>query len=260
MQKCKKFDYLPRKGMNVVDLMEKKSIDFRHLLPLLVIIVMAVIGYFALRDVLSFDALLENRKILIEWRDSNYALAVIVFLLGYMAVVAFSLPGAAATTLTGGFLFGVFPGALLCVSGATLGAIIIFSAVKLGLGEMLHAKLVEKPKLMQKIEAGLLENEISFLFLMRLVPAIPFFLANLAPAFFGVSLRNFAFTTFFGIMPGSIVYTSVGSGLGGVLARGENPNLELIFEPYILGPILGLCALAVIPIIIKKVLKKRGAG
>ncbi len=243
----------------MADVMEKKSFDVKRLVPLVVIVLVAAIGFFALRDVLSFDALRDNREALIAWRDSNYALAAIVFVLIYIAVVAFSLPGAAVMTLAGGFLFGIFPGALFCVIGATLGAIAIFSAAKLGLGDMLHAKLAEKPGLMQKMEAGLRENEISFLFLMRLVPAIPFFLANLAPAFLGVSLRNFAFTTFFGIMPGSIVYTSVGSGLGEVFARGESPNLGIIFEPHILGPILGLCALAVLPIIIKKFTNKKDA-
>ena len=69
---------------------------------------------------------------------------------------------------------------------------------------------------------------------------MPFFLANLIPAALGVSLGRFAFTTFFGIMPGGLVYTSVGAGLGEVFARGETPNLGLLFEPQILGPILGL--------------------
>jgi uncharacterized membrane protein YdjX (TVP38/TMEM64 family) len=243
----------------MAEVMEKKSFDLKRLVPLIVIIAVAAVGFFALRDVLSFDALRDNREALIAWRDSNYAVAAIVFILIYVVVVAFSLPGAAVMTLAGGLLFGIFPGALFCVIGATLGAIAIFLAAKMGLGDMLHAKLAEKPGMMQKMEAGLRENEISFLFLMRLVPAIPFFLANLAPAFLGVGLRNFAFTTFFGIMPGSIVYTSVGSGLGEVFARGESPNLGIIFEPHILGPILGLCALAVMPIIIKKFTKRKDA-
>jgi uncharacterized membrane protein YdjX (TVP38/TMEM64 family) len=59
-----------------------------------------------------------------------------------------------------------------------------------------------------------------------------------------VPLRRFVISTFFGIMPGAIVYTSVGAGLGEVFARGETPNLGIIFEPHILLPILGLAALA----------------
>ena len=97
------------------------------------------------------------------------------------------------------------------------------------------------------------------LFLMRLVPAIPFFAAHLLPALVGVSLRNYVVTTFFGIMPGSAVYTWVGAGLGEVFARGETPNLGIFFEPHIIGPILGLCALAALPMIIKAVRGKATA-
>lgn len=247
----------PGKGKRMAEVMERKIYNLRKVVPLGVILFVAIVGFFALRDVLSFEALRDNREALLGWRDGNYALAALVFIGIYVAVVAFSLPGAAVMTLAGGFLFGIFPGALFCVLGATLGAIGIFMAAKTGLGDVLHGKLSTQPGLMQRMESGLRENEISFLFLMRLVPAIPFFLANLAPAFLGVGLRNFAFTTFFGIMPGSIVYTSVGSGLGEVFARGETPNLGIIFEPHILGPILGLCALAMLPIVIKRVSKKK---
>ena len=229
----------------------------RRMLPLIVIAVVAVLGFVFLRDVLTFDTLRDNREALIAWRDSNYLLAALIFIAIYIVVVAFSLPGAAVMTLTGGFLFGIFPGALFCVIGATLGAIAIFLAAKTGLGDMLQEKIRSNEGIVKRVDAGLKENEISYLFLMRLVPAIPFFLANLIPAFLGVSLRNFAFTTFFGIMPGSVVYTSVGAGLGEVFARGESPNLGIIFEPHILGPILGLCALAALPIVIKSIRGKK---
>ncbi len=50
---------------------------------------------------------------------------------------------------------------------------------------------------------------------------------------------------------GGVVYTSVGAGLGEVFAQGEAPDFGLIFEPHILLPLLGLCALAALPILIK---------
>ena len=226
--------------------------SLRRLAPLLVIGVAAVLGFVFLRDYLSFQALAENREALIAWRDANYLTAVLVFMAVYIAVVAFSLPGAAVMTLGGGFLFGLFPGVFFIVTAATLGAIAIFLAAKFGLGDALSKKIDQNTGVIGKMYDGLRENEISFLFLMRLVPAFPFFAANLVPALMGISLRNFAFTTFFGIMPGSAVYTWVGSGLGEVFARGEAPSLGIIWEPHILGPILGLCALAAMPIIIKQ--------
>ena len=87
---------------------------------------------------------------------------------------------------------------------------------------------------------------------------MPFFVANLVPALVGVPLVRFAITTFLGIIPGAVVYTSVGAGLGEVFARGETPDLGIIFEPHILLPILGLCALAALPILLKALRGKKG--
>ena len=109
----------------------------------------------------------------------------------------------------------------------------------------------------RRIKDGIDKNQWSMLFLIRLVPAVPFFVANLVPALVAVPLSRFAITTFLGIIPGALVYTSVGAGLGGVFERGETPDLGIIFEPQILLPILGLCALAALPIIIKAVRGKK---
>ncbi len=177
--------------------------------------------------------------------------AALLFVAAYAVLVALSLPGALLATLTGGFLFGLFPGVLFNVTGATLGAIAVFLAARAGFGAELNARIAGGGGAAARLMAGLRENELSVLFLMRLVPAVPFFLANLIPAALGVGLARFAVTTFFGIMPGALVYTWVGAGLGEVFERGETPNLGLLFEPQILGPILGLCALAALPIVIR---------
>lgn len=227
-------------------------------MPIIVIGVVALLGTYFLRDSLTFDALAENREALIGFRDANYLLTVLAFIVSYVVVVAFSLPGATIMTLTGGFLFATFPGVLFNVTGATLGAIGIFLAARWGFGESLGRKLEGSEGIVKKIKDGIDENQWSMLFLIRLVPAVPFFLANLIPSVVGVPLSRFAISTFIGIIPGGIVYTSVGAGLGEVFARGETPNLGIIFEPHILLPILGLCALAVLPIIIKALRGKKG--
>ncbi len=179
------------------------------------------------------------------------------FIAAYVVIVAFSLPGATIATLTGGFLFGVFPGVLFNVLGATLGAGAVFLAARSGFGADMAAKMEQKGGAAARLQQGLRENEWSVLLMMRLVPAVPFFLANLIPAFVGTSLFRFVITTFFGIMPGALVFTSVGAGLGEVFARGETPDLSIIFAPHVLGPILGLAALSALPIILKKF--KKGA-
>ncbi|MFG6590342.1 TVP38/TMEM64 family protein [Sulfitobacter sp. 1A12157] len=220
-------------------------------LPLAVIAVIAVIGAFTLRDYLSFDALRDNREALIAFRDSNYLLTALVFVAAYVVIVAFSLPGATVATLTGGFLFGLFPGALYNVSAATLGAVVIFLAAQWGLGARLKERMDASEGMVRKIKAGIDDNQWSMLFFIRLVPVVPFFVANLLPAFLGVPLFRFVISTFFGIMPGALVFTSVGAGLGAVFARGETPDLGIIFEPHILLPILGLCVLSLLPVAIK---------
>lgn len=225
-------------------------------LPLLIILTVAVVGAFTLRDYLSFQTLAENREALIAYRDANYLMTVLVFVGAYILVVGFSLPGATIVTLTGGFLFATFPGALFNVTGATIGATAIFLAARWGFGEKLGAKLEASDGAVKKIKDGIDENQWSMLFLIRLVPAVPFFVANLVPSFLEVPLHRFVISTFLGIIPGAVVYTSVGAGLGEVFARGETPNLGIIFEPHILLPILGLCLLAVLPIAIKALRRK----
>ena len=143
------------------------------------------------------------------------------------------------------------------VDHATLGATVIFLAARMGAGETLKTKMDASEGMVRKIKAGIDENQWSMLFLIRLVPVVPFFLANLIPAFLGVSTFRFVVSTFLGIIPGALVYTSVGAGLGEVFARGEKPDLGVIFEPHILMPILGLCALSLLPVLIKTVTGKK---
>jgi len=227
-------------------------------LPLIVVLLVALIGAFTLRDFFSFETLSENREALLAFRDAHYAATVGVFIAGYAAIVAFSLPGATIATLTGGFLFSTFPGALFNVTGATLGAIGIFLAARWGLGDRLAARMNASTGTVRRIKQGIDENQWEMLFLIRLVPAVPFFVANLVPALVGVPLSRFAITTFLGIIPGAVVYTSVGAGLGEVFARGERPDLGIIFEPQILLPILGLAALAALPMVLRAIRGKKG--
>lgn len=226
-------------------------------LPLAAIAIGAGAGWYFLGDHLSFEALRDNREALIGFRDANYLLTVLIFMAGYVVVTAFSLPGAALATLTGGFLFATFPGAFFNVVSATIGAVAIFQAARWGFGERLSAKLDASDGAVKKIKDGIEENQWSMLFFIRLVPAVPFFIANLVPSFLNVPLYRFVVSTFFGIIPGTVVYTSVGAGLGEVFERGETPNLGIIFEPHILLPLLGLVALSLVPVLVKAIRGKK---
>jgi uncharacterized membrane protein YdjX (TVP38/TMEM64 family) len=216
-----------------------------------VILAVAVAGAILLRDRLTFDALAAHRAALVAFRDAHYLQAVIAFLGAYAAIVAFSLPGATIATLTGGFLFGTFPGVVYNVAAATLGAVAIFLAARAGIGADLAARVRAQGGAGARLMGSLKENEWSVLFLMRLVPVVPFFLANLIPAFTGTRLMPFAVTTALGIIPGALVFTSLGAGLSEVFARGETPDLGVIFQPHVLWPLLGLAALAALPMVMR---------
>lgn len=233
-------------------LLENTKHPVLRALPILVILTIAAIGLFFLRDLLSFETLAENREALEATRDKHYTLTVLLFMATYILVVAFSLPGATIVTLTGGFLFGTVPGVVFNVTGATVGATLIFLAVKTGLGDRLARKMDASAGRLHAIKEEIDRDQWSILFVIRLVPVIPFFVANVLPALVGVPLTRFVISTFFGIIPGGIVYTSVGAGLGTLLDRGEVPDLGIIFDPHILLPLLGLAALSLLPVILRK--------
>ena len=229
---------------------EAKS-KLARMLPLAERVAGAVLAAYVLGDYLSFEALRDNREMLIGYRDAHYALAVVVFMAIYVVIAGFSLPGATIATLTGGFLFGTFPGVLFNVGAATIGATVVFLSARWGLGDRLAAKMDASEGKVKGIKDGIDENQWSMLFIIRLVPLVPFFVANLIPALVGVPLWRYVVSTFIGIIPGGLVYTSVGAGLGEVFARGETPDLGIIFEPHVLLPILGLAALAFLPVVLK---------
>lgn len=224
-------------------------------LPLLVVLAIALLGAAFFRDQFSFDALAQRREALIAFRDAHYLQAVGLFILTYITIVALCLPGGTVATLTGGFLFGLFPGVFFNVIGAATGAILIFLVARSSLGEGLARRVVAGGGPASRLILGIKRNEWSVLFIMRLVPLVPFVLANLIPAFTGSSLHRYAVTTFFGIIPGALVFTSVGSGLGKVFEAGETPDLGIIFSPPVLLPLLGLAALSALPMVLKALRK-----
>ncbi|MGF1606139.1 MAG: TVP38/TMEM64 family protein [Rhodothalassiaceae bacterium] len=234
----------------------KKSTPlWRRLLPLFILV--ALIGAaFAtgVHEYFTLQALKENRELLRDFVESNVFVAGLVFVLVYTVAVALSLPGALFLTLAGGFMFGTVLGGLLVVTGATVGATIIFLIAKTSLGELFREKA---GKYTQKLEAGFKEGALSYMFVLRLVPLFPFFVVNLVPAFLGVSTGTYVIATFFGIMPGTFVYASVGNGIGQVFDEGGQLDLGIIFDPAVLGPLLGLAALSLIPVLYKKLAKKK---
>ncbi len=216
----------------------------------LAIIVAGVAIFFGLgwNQYLTFDALSEHRQTLLQWTSENRFLAIMLFIIGYAAVVAFSLPGATWITVGCGFVFGTVLAITVVVFAATLGAVAIFLIARYALADFFRAKMGGAG---ERMEAGFRENALSYMLFLRLVPVFPFWFVNLVPAFLGVSLRTYAIGTFVGIIPGSAVFCSVGNGLGAVFDAGGTPDLGIIFQPKILGPIIALAILSLVPIFYK---------
>lgn len=233
-----------------------KPFSFGRLVPLLVLVAGLVV-FFALdlQRYISFEVLRENREVLRTWVQQKGILAGLIYIGIYAVAVAFSLPGGAVMSIAGGFLFGTLWGSIYILIGATLGATALFIIAKTALGDVLRAKA---GPWLQKMEAGFQENALSYLLVLRLVPLFPFFVVNLVPAFLGVPLVTYVLGTFFGIIPGVVVFASVGAGLGSIFDAGEAFSARDILTPQILMALGGLAVLALIPVVYKKI-KARSA-
>jgi uncharacterized membrane protein YdjX (TVP38/TMEM64 family) len=196
----------------------------------------------------------ENRGCLLAWVAAYPLLAPFAFGLLYVAATAFSLPIALPLSLTAGFLFGLPLGLLVVVTGASLGAILVFLAARTAFGESLLARA--GPAL-RRMEQGFRADAVSYMLFLRLVPLFPFWMVNLAAAIFGAPMRVFVLTTFFGIMPASFVIVNVGRGLGAVLDSGATPDAGSILTPDILLALALLGVLALVPAIYRKVKARR---
>jgi uncharacterized membrane protein YdjX (TVP38/TMEM64 family) len=230
--------------------------DRRLWLVLAAITLFVVIRQTGLGSYLSLDTLKTHRETLTGWVEANRVIAALAFIGAYVVAVAFSMPGAVFLTLSGGFLFGAVFGTLLTVIGATIGATLIFLFAKTLFGENALDRFGAPAA---KLAEGIRKDAASYLLVLRLVPLFPFFLVNLVPAFVGVPLATYVITTFFGIIPGTAVFSLAGAGLGSVLDQGGAITPGSILTPQIIGGLMGLAALSLAAIPIKKRLTAREA-
>lgn len=196
-------------------------------------------------DWLDFRTLSEHRARLEGWVAGNYAATVAVFMGVYALAVAFSVPGAVWLTIAGGFLFGIWATSVYVVVAATVGATAVFLLARYVFRD---AWARRAGPAIRRMEAGFRDDALSYMLVLRLVPLFPFWLVNLVPAFLGVRLSTYVLATFLGIIPGAVVFASVGNGLEEVFARGGRPDLSIIWAPEVLGPLIGLAVLALVPV------------
>jgi uncharacterized membrane protein YdjX (TVP38/TMEM64 family) len=238
----------------------------RRLLPLLVILVAAAAVYLTVgQGMISLESLVQHRAAIDHFVMSHRLLAVLAYIALYTVAVALSLPGATFLTVSGGFLFGLALGAGAAVIGATAGATVIFLVARTALGEPLLKRA--GPRAL-KLAENFREDAFSYLLFLRLVPAFPFFLVNLVPAFAGVRLLPFVAATALGIIPGAVAYAFAGTGLDSVIAAQRHAyeacmaaghadchltfDASAILTPELLGALGALALLALVPVAVKR--------
>lgn len=262
----------PRGDISVAEHEDSGSSSLKKYAPVAVLLAaMALVFVMGWHKYLTLESIANNYDYLQTFVSQNLFLALLAYMGLYVAVTALSLPGATALTLTGGLVFGWLIGGAATVVAATIGATIIFLIAKSAFGETLAAKA---GPWMEKLRDGFKEDALSYLFFLRLVPAFPFFVVNLAPGLLGVPLRTYVFATFFGIIPGTLAYSYFGSGLGSIITAqkkahqqcltkgGEaakdctfsiDPSSLITKEIIIAFAALGIVAL--IPVVLKKLRK-----
>ena len=247
---------------------------FLRYLPLVFLAgVLALVLAMGWHRYVSLEVVAEHRSELKALVADNYALALLGFAAAYTGAVALSIPGAAILTLLGGFLFGWLVGGVAVLIAATFGATLLFLIAKTALGDVLAARA---GPLIGRLRDGFREDAFHYLLFLRLVPAFPFWLVNLAPAILGVSLRTYVIGTAFGILPATFAYAAVGDGLDAVFARAQadydaciaasgaavcklSVDASALVNPTLLGAFAALGVVALIPVVLKR-WRKRGAA
>ena len=224
---------------------------------LLLVIGAAVFGYANYGDSLTLEEIAEKEADLRNFQAKNpilvYGLAFVI----YVAVTGLSLPGAVPLTLVFGWFFGLWRGVLVVSFASTMGATLAFLLSRYVLGNTIQAKFGNR---LRSFNEALKRDGALFLFTMRLIPAIPFFVINLVMGLTPIPVLTYWIVSQIGMLPGTIVFVYAGSavpdprtlsaqGIGGILT----PKVITAFV------ILGLFPL-VVKFIMKRVRPKASTG
>jgi uncharacterized membrane protein YdjX (TVP38/TMEM64 family) len=241
------------------------GLPWRRILPLAAIAAVMVAAFASgLHNHLSLETLVRHRMAIESFIAAHGIGAVAVYTVLYILAVALSLPGAVVLTVAGGALFGAVTGGIAAIIGATIGATIVFLIARSAIGEALVRGAGPR---VTKVTQGFCAHAFSYLLFLRLVPAFPFWLVNLAPALAGVKLPVFVAATAIGIIPGTFAFAFLGAGLDSVIAAQEalyrdclaagrtdcvlNFDLKMLLTPQLLAAFVVLGFVALIPVAVK---------
>ncbi|NGX58426.1 MAG: hypothetical protein K940chlam3_01333 [Chlamydiae bacterium] len=223
-------------------------------IPIFAIVILMVTAYFlGIADYFTYEQIQKHHMTLTRYVSENFVLMSFIFILSYLVSTSLSLPIGIYLSLIGGFMFPQPFSTIYVIIGATAGASILFWAARTAFSDFLRKKA---SPFLSKMEKGFNENAASYLLFLRLVPAFPFWLVNLAPAFLGVNYLTYLWTTALGILPGVVVFTQFGAGLGAVFEGNQEFSIENILNRDIKIALGALAIFVLIPVVIKKLRKK----
>ena len=211
---------------------------------ILFIIAILAIRYSPAGSILTFENLKQHRESLLGIVQNRYGFSVAFFIVVYILVTSFSIPGAFVLTIAGGFLFGTLVGTLFVDIGATTGATLAFLSARYLLGNRVQERYsVQLKKFNEELE----KNGTHYLLTLRFIPVFPFFLINFLSGLTKIPVKTFIWTTAIGIIPGTVVFAFAGRQIGTINTPSE------ILSAKVLAAFAVLALFALIPIIVKRI-------
>jgi uncharacterized membrane protein YdjX (TVP38/TMEM64 family) len=220
----------------------KKKIGLIFLCGTLILAVLLWQGGF-----LTFENIRDNEEELTRLAESHHTSAVLLFIAAYLTT-AFAMPVAILLTMTGGFLFGTLWGAVYVNIGATAGATLAFLAARYFWGDWIQHRYRDQ---LRRFNGEMARHGPKYLFMLRLVPVIPFFVVNYLAGITRIPLRKYIAATFLGEIPPALVYAFAGHELG------EIHSADDVFSPQLVLAFILLAVLAILPVVLQKLEKRK---
>lgn len=197
----------------------------------------ALFFVFDLQQFLTLEFFAAQRDAIAAYQAENPWTTAMAFFVVYVLVTGASLPGAALLTLIAGALFGLVQGVAIVSLASALGATLAFTIARYLFRDAVRERFGQY---LTTIDRGVEKEGAFYLFAMRLVPAIPFFVINLAMALTPISTWRFYWVSQLGMFFGTIVFVNAGAELGQVESVGDilSPALWISFALLGLAPLI----------------------
>ena len=218
----------------------------------LILFIVLWIIYFLNRDFFQLESLFSNLENIQNYISNHYLLTISIFMVLYGFLILCNFPMASLLSMTSGFLFGTWVGGLIAIVGGTLGAFGIFIIAKYFFLDFIKKNILNK---YPYIENYFKRNDLELMFLIRIIPAVPFFAQNLILAGLGADNKKFFLTTLIGLAPWSFIFGSVGQGLEEIFVNQTKISFSLVAQPEYLIPIGTIASLVILIILFKKKFK-----